>query len=433
MVMFKRKNKISRRKLKSFVDVKNGWYASKDFSALMVRETKRSYRTGLPLSLITLDLSYINHEKDNYISLQYPQFFKDLIQLITENTRDIDLKCLNNKYEINILLADTEISGAKILTEKISGALYQRLNSANEKNITKIVKYIKISTYPLNRISGTARIEATPVVINNLEFSKDEHNQSEEIFLQKISNLYIDWDIMPSSTGTISISYPAYNRFPFDDVFHLGYKILKRLLDIIGSVIGILLFLPAMIIIAIAIKISSTGPVFFKQERLTQYGRKFSFRKFRTMNSNCDDQIHREYVKKLIEGEDDSTNYGTIENPLYKIKNDPRITKVGQILRRTSLDELPQFFNVLIGDMSLVGPRPPIPYELDTYKNWHYRRILEIKPGITGLWQIQGRSTTTFDQMVRLDLQYAKNQSLLVDIKIMLKTIRAFFKSYGAF
>ena len=114
------------------------------------------------------------------------------------------------------------------------------------------------------------------------------------------------------------------------------------------------------------------------------------------------------------------------------LRNDPRITGIGQFLRKLSLDELPQFINVLKGDMSLVGPRPPIPYEIENYKYWHYRRVLEVKPGITGLWQVHGRSMTTFDEMVRLDLQYIKKQSIFLDIKIILKTFGAVFNTRGA-
>jgi lipopolysaccharide/colanic/teichoic acid biosynthesis glycosyltransferase len=134
----------------------------------------------------------------------------------------------------------------------------------------------------------------------------------------------------------------------------------------------------------------------------------------------------------LIKGEHEKINQGDEEKPLYKIKRDPRITRVGKIIRKTSIDELPQFFNVLKGEMSLVGPRPPIPYEVEKYKPWHLRRILEVKPGITGLWQVDGRSKTSFDDMVRLDLRYVQNWSLWLDIKILLKTIRAVVRQSGA-
>jgi lipopolysaccharide/colanic/teichoic acid biosynthesis glycosyltransferase len=147
---------------------------------------------------------------------------------------------------------------------------------------------------------------------------------------------------------------------------------------------------------------------------------------------NVDDQVHREYVNNLIKGNLEKINQGDGKEPLYKMKSDARITKIGKIIRKLSIDELPQFFNVLKGEMSLVGPRPPIPYEVEKYEPWHLRRILEVKPGITGLWQVGGRSTTSFDDMVRLDLRYVQTWSFWLDLKILLKTVRAVIRPKGA-
>jgi lipopolysaccharide/colanic/teichoic acid biosynthesis glycosyltransferase len=150
------------------------------------------------------------------------------------------------------------------------------------------------------------------------------------------------------------------------------------------------------------------------------------------MYPNCDDQIHRQYVTELIEGRLESINHGDSEKPLFKMKSDPRLTRVGKILRYLSLDELPQLFNVLRGEMSLVGPRPPIPYEIEKYEAWHLRRILDMKPGMTGLWQVSGRSTTSFNEMVRLDLRYVRNWSLWLDLKILARTIKEVLHPQGA-
>ena len=151
------------------------------------------------------------------------------------------------------------------------------------------------------------------------------------------------------------------------------------------------------------------------------------------MECGNDSRIHREYVKRFIAGEADPArvNYG--QNAVYKIQRDPRVTSVGKFLRKSSFDELPQLINVLKGDMSLVGPRPPIPYEMESYQLWHRRRVLESKPGITGLWQVNGRSRLKFDDMVRLDLQYAKTWSLWLDIRILLRTPRAVLFGAGAY
>ena len=207
----------------------------------------------------------------------------------------------------------------------------------------------------------------------------------------------------------------------------------KRTMDIVGSIMALILFSPLFVVIALAIKLTSKGPILFKQHRIGQYGTLFTFLKFRSMKSENDTRIHREYVQRFITGEVDSTHPGHSRSVVYKIQEDPRITRVGKFLRKTSLDELPQFINVLKGDMSLVGPRPPIPYELEMYHIWHRRRVLEVKPGITGLWQVNGRSRTKFDDMVRLDLRYARTWSPWVDLMILLQTPRAVLSSNGAY
>ncbi len=210
-------------------------------------------------------------------------------------------------------------------------------------------------------------------------------------------------------------------------------RLIKRTLDVLGSLLALILLFPLFLAIALIIKLTSKGPVLFRQERVGQFGARFTFVKFRTMHTVNSDQIHKEYVKRLIAGQVEGSKYQRSEKPVFKITEDPRVTWVGKILRRTSLDELPQFFNVLLGEMSLVGPRPPVPYEVESYDVWHRRRVLEAKPGITGLWQVNGRSQTSFDDMVRLDLQYVRRCSLWLDIKILLQTPAAVFSGKGAY
>jgi lipopolysaccharide/colanic/teichoic acid biosynthesis glycosyltransferase len=151
------------------------------------------------------------------------------------------------------------------------------------------------------------------------------------------------------------------------------------------------------------------------------------------MHISNDPEIHKEFVQNFIAGKSDFSPTGSHPKTVYKITNDPRVTWIGKFMRRTSLDEIPQFWNVLKGDMSLVGPRPPVQYEFDVYDIWHRRRSLEVRPGITGLWQVYGRSKTTFDQMVRLDLQYSRSWSPLLDLKILLQTPRAMLSGDGAY
>jgi lipopolysaccharide/colanic/teichoic acid biosynthesis glycosyltransferase len=209
--------------------------------------------------------------------------------------------------------------------------------------------------------------------------------------------------------------------------------LVKRFLDIALSSVALIACSPLLLLIAIAVKLGSQGPIFFKQERLGQFGKPFMCFKFRSMYAENDVKIHQEFMKHLIAGSYNGKVEEESGRPVYKMKDDPRVTRVGKILRRMSLDEIPQFFNVLIGDMSLVGPRPPLAYEYEQYDIWHRRRVLEIKPGVTGLWQIKGRSRVPFDDMVRLDIQYSRQWSLWLDIKILLQTPRAVFLGDGAY
>ena len=207
---------------------------------------------------------------------------------------------------------------------------------------------------------------------------------------------------------------------------------LKRAIDIAGSLAGLILAAPVMILIAIAIKLTSKGPVLFRQVRLGQHGRKFTFLKFRSMYVNNDDKVHREYVTQFIIGSAGAAQATGSQQRVYKLTADPRITPIGRFLRKTSLDEVPQFLNVLWGDMSLVGPRPPVVYEFNRYDLWHKQRLLAVRPGITGLWQVDGRSRVTFDEMVRLDIRYARTWSLWLDLKILAHTPRAVLSGSGA-
>ena len=224
----------------------------------------------------------------------------------------------------------------------------------------------------------------------------------------------------------------------YPDLFEVEKKkklslLLKRGMDVLGATVALLLLSPVFLVLAVLVKLTSKGPVFFRQQRVGRYGVPFEFLKFRSMHVSTDAAIHKEYVKKFIAGKTVPSGSNPDAKVTYKITNDPRVTWIGKIMRRTSLDEIPQFWIVLEGQMSLVGPRPPIPYELETYDIWHRRRVLESRPGITGLWQVYGRSKTTFDEMVRLDLQYSRMWSPMLDVKILLQTPRAVLSGDGAY
>jgi exopolysaccharide biosynthesis polyprenyl glycosylphosphotransferase len=206
----------------------------------------------------------------------------------------------------------------------------------------------------------------------------------------------------------------------FREPLSSGARILKRTFDIAISALAVLLLLPLWLLLALLIKLDSKGAVFYTQERVGMDGRLFLLYKFRTMIAGADPELHREYQRAFIAGRAEA-NLGNSQRPTYKLLADPRITRVGKFLRRTSIDEVPQLLNVLMGDMSIVGPRPPIPYEVEAYELWHRKR-LDMKPGLTGLWQVSGRNRLPFEEMVRLDLFYIENWSLLLDLKIIVRT-----------
>ena len=204
---------------------------------------------------------------------------------------------------------------------------------------------------------------------------------------------------------------------------------LKYGLDALLALPIFIFLLPLFLVIAVAIKLNSSGPVFYRARSIGRNGREFTMYKFRSMKVNNGVDIHKNYVTKLIKGE--QYDRGKIDR-VFKITDDPRVTSVGKFLRKFSLDELPQIINVLKGNMSLVGPRPCLPYEYEVYKDWHKKRLF-IRPGISGLWQVAGRSAVTFEDMVLLDLYYIYNRSLILDLIIMHETLFAVLAKRGAY
>jgi len=238
-----------------------------------------------------------------------------------------------------------------------------------------------------------------------------------------------DWDSQDRERPSNPTLYPDLEKRQESN--RLG-RATKRMIDVLGSLSLLALLSPVFLAIVVAVKLTSEGPVLFRQKRIGEYGTPFTFLKFRSMYTDNDSSQHKEYVRQLIAGQAAKQPTDGNGEGVFKLTNDPRITPVGSFLRRTSLDELPQFLNVLRGEMSLVGPRPPVPYEVEAYATWHRRRLLEAKPGITGLWQIQGRSRVGFDDMVRLDLRYARNCSPWLDLKILMQTPKAVIAGNGA-
>jgi lipopolysaccharide/colanic/teichoic acid biosynthesis glycosyltransferase len=244
--------------------------------------------------------------------------------------------------------------------------------------------------------------------------------------LQAVRDFSVDLRVYPDAAGIDPVLHPDLGREQRARWLSDG---MKRALDVAGSA-GLLLALsPLLLVAAAAIRLTSPGPVLFRQTRVGQMGRPFTILKFRSMFVDADERSHREFITRFIQ---DSQKNTLPKNSIFKLTNDPRVTPVGRVIRKTSIDELPQLWNVLTGDMSLVGPRPPLPYEFEQYAPWHRRRVVEAKPGVTGLWQVTGRSRTSFDEMVRLDLRYSRTKSFWTDIRILLRTPKAVFSGRGA-
>ena len=353
------------------------FYGKAGFHHLLRIERRRTERSGKPFLLLLLDISALSAE------LRPAGIMDKLHSAIKSALRETDIR---GWYD----------------HDRVIGIILTEMASLDEPSIGGIVR-------------------------------KMHGRLDEKLGGEVVRRIGVSFHIFPEPKEPISINgpfdvklYPELNKKDFSYQFSMA---VKKAIDAMGSSVALLIFSPVFLAVSVAIKWDSEGPVFFRQKRLGLNGQSFDLLKFRSMYTNCDSINHQEYIKKYI-GEQ---NKSAVEPGVYKLSCDPRVTPVGRILRKTSLDELPQLINVLKGEMSLVGPRPPIPYECDLYDTWHKRRLLSCKPGITGLWQVMGRSRTTFDEMVRLDLSYINRWSLWLDFKILLMTPKAVLGGKGAY
>lgn len=353
------------------------FYTEHYFKHLLAVERERAERSKKPFMLMLLGIGKIvKNEKPAAI-------VKKILKMLEQFTRKIDFKGWYTK-------------------NSIIGILYTEIKQENKDSIMKKIN---------DNLDGIFLPEERKLInVTCLVFPEEENKNAFTNYKDGQSNgnnydILYDEALSKENSGKTSL-------------------VLKRGIDILASMAGILLLSLPLTLIAILIKCTSKGPVFFKQERIGEGGRAFTMYKFRSMYVNNDDTIHKKFIENFI------NNTDTVESKkgITKIVNDPRITRIGKVLRKTSFDELPQLFNVLIGDMSLVGPRPPLSYEVEQYDMWHKRRVLEAKPGITGLWQVTGRSRTKFDDMVRLDIRYIIQRSLWLDLKLLMKTPFSLFK-----
>ena len=352
-----------------------------NFRRVIAVERKRTERSKAPFVLMLLEVANHSTEKAGTA-------LDSVISVLMSSSRETDL--------VGWYRERTTV-----------GALFTGLVAGDKSSILNTI---------LSRVSSSLRDELT----------------FEQFNLVSISLHYFpdDWDDERPGRPSNPALYPDLTN---QDEGRRPLLLMKRVIDIIGGMALALLCLPLCLIIAVVVKATSKGPILFRQRRVGQHGRQFVFLKFRSMFVNNDHSVHKEFVTKLIRSESEAKASDDRNGKVYKLTSDKRITPVGKFLRRTSLDELPQFWNVIVGDMSLVGPRPPIPYELAAYQTWHRRRLLEVKPGITGLWQVTGRSKVDFDEMVRLDLRYAMAWTPWLDLKILFRTPLAVIKGAGAF
>jgi exopolysaccharide biosynthesis polyprenyl glycosylphosphotransferase len=350
------------------------------FHSMLTLERRRAERSGEPFVLMLLDANLENGSAGVIL--------EEAADVIVASKRETDLVGWYKKSDIlGVIFTEVSIEGERPLTEilrtKIETALARDLGRQKAAKIA-----ISLHVFP-------------------------------ELWDRNDSDWVADAKFYPDLNRGIS-----RKRMPL---------VIKRVMDVAGSAALLLALSPVLAVIAAIIKLTSKGPVIFQQERLGRFGARFKCLKFRTMFTNNDPKIHQEFIQQFISGKEECGKENQAEQAVYKITNDPRVTPIGAFLRKTSLDELPQFWNVLRGEMSLVGPRPPVPYEFEIYDIWHRRRVLDIKPGVTGLWQVSGRSRTRFDDMVRLDLRYCQTWSLWLDLRILISTPRAVFGGDGAY
>ncbi len=353
------------------------------FESVLTLERKRAERSGNPFALMLLDASPCEQNAER------EKLLKTVLMVLASATRETDLIGWSQEGSVlGVIFTEIDLNE----THSVLRTILTRVQSAFEKQINPF--------------------ELRQIVI------------SLHLFPQQLDK---------DSSGNVADTkfYPELLRQSTRQRTSLA---VKRAIDILASGFLLILLSPLFAFIALAIKLNSKGDVFFKQERMGRLGVPFKCLKFRTMHVNNNPKVHQEFVQDFIKGKDEKAEQARSAGAtVYKITNDPRVTPIGRLLRKTSLDELPQFWNVLVGEMSLVGPRPPVRYEFEIYDLWHRRRVFEAKPGITGLWQVSGRSQLRFDEMVRLDLRYSRSWSLWLDLVILLRTPGAVFSGHGAY
>jgi lipopolysaccharide/colanic/teichoic acid biosynthesis glycosyltransferase len=358
----------------------------------------------------------------------------------------VDNTLLNEESFTEILCyerkrADRSRSGFLLLLLELSPLLRDRWRQ-RQTLVEGIIQSLKLGTRQTDMMGWYKNNMVIGVIFTELR----SENPAIGKILERV-NAALRVRLMPEQIAAITVSVHLY---PHRDLGALGAsandklypdlkrqrpaRLLKRVIDLLGSLGLLVLLAPVFVMVGVAIKLTSKGPILFKQTRVGQLGRPFTLLKFRSMYVNADSKAHEQYVKDLIARKRDGEGApeAVKQDGLFKLSRDSRVTPLGHFIRKASIDELPQVLNVLAGSMSLVGPRPHPPYEVECYDTWHMRRVLEARPGLTGLWQVKGRSRTTYDDMVRLDLKYIDQWSAWNDFKILLQTPWAVVRGDGA-
>jgi len=347
------------------------------FKRMLTLERKRADRSRRSFALVTLNVTSL--QKDNRLD---PVLVDMAFSALSSCLRETDVIGWHTRDSIlGVLLTEFGDYNVKAVSSRVRDKICRELESVFDLDTFRKMK-LELHIYPAS----------------NAELASESFNQ---------------------------IFYPEVLS---SDIHYKTSEILKRGLDITFSIMLLPLLAPLMAFLAALVKLTSPGPAFYKQTRQGRLNKEFQLYKFRSMYANASTDVHEAYIDSFIKGSPEKLD----DNGVYKITSDSRVTPVGRVLRKLSLDELPQFINVLKGDISLVGPRPPLPYEVEKYDIWHKARVLETKPGLTGLWQVEKRNQTTFDDMVRMDIRYARGWSIWKDIKLILKTPLAMFKGDGA-
>lgn len=400
-------------------------------------EKRRAERSHYTFSVILINWAglYRSDGKQNQI-FDISQILQKILSHICSNIRETDVVSLLDDSRIIILLPDATNAQAEQVFSRIKLQLmsYPKL----ENPITKIMdsSNICILTYPFetrDELLGNhlnTRGDSTTPNMDSL-ISKLMRRQN-NYFLELNSLLSYGLNFNMNGNSLIMSRIKCFEMKLMSEIEQQLQRLLKRIIDIIGAIIGITVTSPIMVFTVLLIKITSPGPILFKQQRIGYKGKKFIIFKFRSMRKNASNLPHKDYIVSLVT-EDSRIKQNEDNVAKYKHQIDHRITKIGRFIRKTSIDELPQLLNVLLGNMSLVGPRPHPVYEVELYKNWYYRRLL-VKPGLTGLSKLNLRCTPeNYEEAMRYDIRYVDQWSLKEDLKIIFKTIPSLFMKNGAY